>query len=139
MSEGEHKASVQHTPAEWTSSNQDQYVNADKARYNSEKVSTEHRHAGRGHLSSAGQEPGIPPHQRHPEQNITVSPDHRRGRTYNFILLTHYSRDQENVNFQLKERVRLVRAWRCDLQQVGSSEHLQTVVSNMFTLVTFRS
>ena len=38
MSEGEHKASVQHTPAEWTSSNQDQYVNADKARYNSEKV-----------------------------------------------------------------------------------------------------
>ena len=38
MSEGEHKGSVQHTPAEWTSSNQDQYVNADKARYNSEKV-----------------------------------------------------------------------------------------------------
>ena len=76
MSEGEHKASVQHTPAEWTSSNQDQYVNADKARYNSEKVSAEHRHTGRGHLSSAGQEPGIPPHQRHPEQNITVSPDH---------------------------------------------------------------
>ena len=88
MSEGEHKASVQHTPAEWTSSNQDQYVNADKARYNSEKVSAEHRHTDRGHLSSAGQEPGIPPHQRHPEQNITVSPDHRRGRTYNFILNT---------------------------------------------------
>ena len=88
MSEGEHKASVQHTPAEWTSSNQDQYVNADKARYNSEKVST----LGAatltgGHLSSAGQEPGIPPHQRHPEQNITVSPDHSRGRTYNFISL----------------------------------------------------
>ena len=40
-----------------------------------------------GHLSSAGQEPGIPPHQRHPEQNITVSPDHSRGRTYNFISL----------------------------------------------------
>ena len=39
MSEGEHKGSVQHTPAEWTSSNQDQYVTADKARYNSEKVS----------------------------------------------------------------------------------------------------
>ena len=39
MSEAEHKGSVQHTPAEWTSSNQDQYVNADKARYNSEKVS----------------------------------------------------------------------------------------------------
>ena len=38
MSEAEHKGSVQHTPAEWTSSNQDQYVNADKARYNSEKV-----------------------------------------------------------------------------------------------------
>ena len=38
MSEGEQKASVQHTPAEWLSSNQDQYINADKARYNSEKV-----------------------------------------------------------------------------------------------------
>ena len=48
MSEGEHKASVQHTPAEWTSSNQDQYVNADKARYNSEKVSTGRRHTDRG-------------------------------------------------------------------------------------------
>ena len=38
MSEGEHKASLHHTPAEWISSNQDQYINADKARYNSEKV-----------------------------------------------------------------------------------------------------
>ena len=26
-------------------------------------------------------------------------------------------RDQDNVNFQLKERLRLVQAWRCDLQQ----------------------
>jgi hypothetical protein len=38
MAESENKASVQHTPAEWTSSNQDQYANADKARYHSEKV-----------------------------------------------------------------------------------------------------
>ena len=38
MAENENKASVQHTPAEWTSSNQDQYANADKARYHSEKV-----------------------------------------------------------------------------------------------------
>ena len=38
MSEAENKASVQHTPAEWVSSNQDHYINADKAKYNSEKV-----------------------------------------------------------------------------------------------------
>ena len=38
MSESENKASVQHTPAEWVSSNQDHYINADKAKYNSEKV-----------------------------------------------------------------------------------------------------
>ena len=38
MSESENKASVQHTPAEWTASNQDHYINADKAKYNSEKV-----------------------------------------------------------------------------------------------------
>ena len=38
MSESENKASVQHTPAEWISSNQDHYINADKAKYNSEKV-----------------------------------------------------------------------------------------------------
>ena len=38
MSEGENKASVQHTPAEWISSNQDHYINADKAKYHSEKV-----------------------------------------------------------------------------------------------------
>ena len=38
MSEAENKASVQHTPAEWASSNQDHYINADKAKYNSEKV-----------------------------------------------------------------------------------------------------
>ena len=70
------------TDGELHSSNQDQYVNADKARYNSEKVSTLNTATlTGGHLSSAGQEPGIPPHQRHPEQNITVSPDHSRGRT----------------------------------------------------------
>ena len=28
----------------------------------------------------------------------------------------HY-RDQDNVNFQLKERLRLVQSWKCDLQQ----------------------
>ena len=28
-----------------------------------------------------------------------------------------YFRDQENVNFQLKERLRLVQSWKCDLQQ----------------------
>ena len=38
MSESENKASVQHTPAEWVSANQDHYINADKAKYNSEKV-----------------------------------------------------------------------------------------------------
>ena len=38
MSEGDNKASVQHTPAEWICSNQDQYNNADNARYHSEKV-----------------------------------------------------------------------------------------------------
>ena len=38
MTEHENKGSVQHTPAEWTSSNHDQYANADKARYHSEKV-----------------------------------------------------------------------------------------------------
>ena len=40
MAESENKGSVQHSPAEWTSSNQDQYSNADKARYHSEKVNS---------------------------------------------------------------------------------------------------
>ena len=33
------------------------------------------------------------------------------------ILRSVHYRDQENVNFQLKERLRLVQSWKCDLQQ----------------------
>ena len=37
---------------------------------------------------------------------------------FSFVSSNLYvDRDQDNVNFQLKERLRLVQAWRCDIQQ----------------------
>eukprot|EP00090_Calanus_glacialis_P008944 TRINITY_DN17261_c0_g1_i2.p1 TRINITY_DN17261_c0_g1~~TRINITY_DN17261_c0_g1_i2.p1 ORF type:complete len:412 (-),score=110.66 TRINITY_DN17261_c0_g1_i2:212-1447(-) len=89
MAESENKASVQHTPAEWTSSNQDQYANADKARYHSEKVRN---------------------------QALLLISDTR----------CQTSRDQDNVNFRLKERLRLVTSWRSDLQQELNSNKKET-------------